>query len=121
MDPWQAACDKLSPDIKQYLINAKSEKSDILRSLLKEANQKKTICLQKRWKVKLNGRVIVLRDLIDKIIAWVNRFKSIGDVAVQFDPAPASLAWAGVRFLLAVSQREDNHLQERLILIRRDF
>ncbi|CAG8159947.1 unnamed protein product [Penicillium salamii] len=103
MSAWQSACDNLSPDIKQHLISVQNEKIDVLHALLNEARRKKEICLQKRWRVSLNERIIILRDMIDKIIEWVNRFKVIGDVAVQFDPAPASLAWAGVRFLLAVS------------------
>ncbi|KAJ6086758.1 hypothetical protein N7467_005672 [Penicillium canescens] len=102
MDAWKEAYDGLSPTLKACLVRAKEEKADILTALLKEAESKKTLCLQKRWKVKLSGKTIVLRDVFDKIIAWVHKFRAIGDTAVQFDPAPASLAWAGVRFLLQV-------------------
>ena len=44
----------------------------------------------------------MLRDVAEKIVHWVNKFKEIGDVAVNFDPVHASLPWAGVRFLLEV-------------------
>ena len=44
-----------------------------------------------------------MRDIFEKIIVWVDKFKALGDVAVQYDPAHASLPWAGVRFLLQVS------------------
>jgi hypothetical protein len=34
---------------------------------------------------------------------WVDKFKTIGDNAIQYDPAHAALPWAGVRFILQVS------------------
>lgn len=40
---------------------------------------------------------------MEKIIIWLDKFKAVGDMAMQYDPAHASLAWAGVRFLLRVS------------------
>ncbi|KGO36197.1 hypothetical protein PEX1_030150 [Penicillium expansum] len=94
MDEWQEAFNGLSPKLKSCLIRAREEKADVLTALLREAELKKTLCLVKRWKVNLGGKTIVLRDLFDKIIAWVYKFKAIGDTAVQFDPAPATLAWA---------------------------
>ena len=42
--------------------------------------------------------------MLEKIIRWVDTFKQIGDVAVQYDPAHAALPWAGIRFLLQVRQ-----------------
>ncbi|KAL2010914.1 hypothetical protein VTN00DRAFT_3632 [Thermoascus crustaceus] len=92
MDVWQEACNGLSPKLRACLVRAKEEK----------AESKKALCLQKRWKIKLHGRTIVLRDVFDKIVSWVHKFRAIGDTAVQFNPTPASLAWAGVQFLLQV-------------------
>jgi hypothetical protein len=70
-------------------------------AVLREAKNKKQICLRKRWKFqKPNGETVIIRDLLEKIADWVNRFKEIGDIAVQFDPTNASLPWAAVRFLL---------------------
>ncbi|KAJ5374307.1 hypothetical protein N7517_006313 [Penicillium concentricum] len=102
MDEWEEALNGLSSKLKTCLLRAREEKADVLTVLLQEAESKKTLGLQKRWKINLRGKTIVLRDLFDKIIAWVYKFKAIGDTAVQFDPAPASLAWAGVQFLLQV-------------------
>ncbi|OQE31088.1 hypothetical protein PENFLA_c002G03105 [Penicillium flavigenum] len=92
----------------------KVQKGDIVSAILKEAERKKKLCLQKRWKVQLRGKTIVLRDLFDKIIAWVNRFSAVVDVAVQFDPGSASLPWAGVRFLLHVAV-SDRHCFESTV------
>lgn len=35
----------------------------------------------------------------------VNKFKEIGDVAVQYDPSHAALPWVGVRMVLQVSRQ----------------
>lgn len=59
------------------------------------------MCLRKRWKFKKsNGEVIILRDVAEKIVAWVEKFISVGDTIVQYNPAHAALPWAAVRFLL---------------------
>ncbi|KAF8418102.1 hypothetical protein EV426DRAFT_539987, partial [Tirmania nivea] len=56
----------------------------------------------KEWKIKFLGDDIVLRHVGLKILHWVNRFKEIGDIIVQFDPGHAALPWAGFRFLLKI-------------------
>ncbi|KAF8416385.1 hypothetical protein EV426DRAFT_541365 [Tirmania nivea] len=56
----------------------------------------------KEWKIKFLGDDIVLRHVGLKILQWVNKFKEIGDIIVQFDPGHAALPWAGFRFLLKI-------------------
>jgi len=56
----------------------------------------------KEWKVKFRGDDIVLGHIGMKILHWVDKFKEIGDIIMQFDPAHAALPWAGFRFLLKV-------------------
>ena len=99
---WQTALDSLDSQLKARLVAAQGDNLDILALVLKEAEIKKKLCLEKQWRFKLNGRVIILRDLFDKIIGWIHHFSAVVDVAVQFDPSVASLPWAGVRFLLQV-------------------
>lgn len=106
---WLTALDTLDSQLKASLTGiVNNHKGDIVAAILEEAEKKKKLCLQKRWKVQFRGKTIVLRDLFDKIIAWVNQFAAVVDVAVQYDPGSASLPWAGVRFLLhmAVSDRQ---------------
>ncbi len=43
--------------------------------------------------------------MFEKIVVWVRKFKAVGDIAVQYDPAHASLPWAGVRLILQVGRR----------------
>ncbi|RMJ22393.1 hypothetical protein PHISP_06735 [Aspergillus sp. HF37] len=100
---WQGAFDKLDPDLRAGLVAATDDRLDVIGSVLDEAERLKKRCLQKRWKIHVRGKIIILRDVFDKIISWVNDFKAIGDIAMQFDPAAASLPWAGVRFLLLVA------------------
>lgn len=45
---------------------------------------------------------MVIRDVAEKMLGWVDRIKAIGDIVVQFDPVHAALPWAGFRFLLGV-------------------
>ncbi|KAJ6180539.1 hypothetical protein N7519_011000 [Penicillium mononematosum] len=112
---WLTALEALDSHLKESLGDIlKVQKGDIVSAILKEAERKKKLCLQKRWKVQLRGKTIVLRDLFDKIIAWVNQFSAVVDVAVQFDPGSASLPWAGVRFLLHVAV-SDRHCFESTV------
>jgi hypothetical protein len=52
------------------------------------------------WKILFRGEEIVLKHIGMKVLQWVQRFKEVGDIIVQFDPGHAALPWAGFRFLL---------------------
>ncbi|KAL8783475.1 MAG: hypothetical protein Q9213_004612 [Squamulea squamosa] len=94
----------LSDKDRQAIDFTQTDKKTVLADVLKAVEQKKQLCMQKRWKyTKKNGDVIVIRDLCEKMVKWVNKFKEVGDVAVQYDPSHASLPWAAVRFLLQLS------------------
>ena len=56
----------------------------------------------KNWKFQFKGEEIVMGDIGMKILHWIDRFKQIGDIIVQYDPVHAALPWAGFRFLLKV-------------------
>lgn len=100
---WGLALEKLSSEDKVTISRIKSDsKLEILRHVHAAAVKKRTDCEDKRWKFELNGRQIILRDVADKIIVWIDKFKQIGDIAVSFDPVHAALPWAGIRFLLEV-------------------
>lgn len=65
------------------------------------------ICVEKRWSLKLRGgqrNKIIVRDLLGKIIRWVDVFKGIADQAVAVDQVHTALPWAGARFLLQVGR-----------------
>ena len=58
--------------------------------------------MEKRWKYKKGNKEIIIRDKLEKVVVWVNKFKELGDIAVQYDTGHASLPWAGIRFILQV-------------------
>ncbi|KAH0149874.1 hypothetical protein KCU67_g10896, partial [Aureobasidium melanogenum] len=106
-DYWKLAYDSLEPDIKGCIDRSKTYKRDVVAVALKVANDKHELCLRKRWKVKnFHGEAIVVRDVVEKVVKWITKFKEIGDIAVQYDPVHASLPWAGVRFLLQLASND---------------
>lgn len=102
MDLWAKAVASLSDEDRQNIDSSRTDKLAILNDLLATVEAKKKICIEKRWKYKTKDGEVVIRDKLEKVVKWVDKFKGVGDVAVQYDPAHASLAWAGVRFVLQV-------------------
>jgi hypothetical protein len=79
------------------------DKLNILSDLLELTMQSKQECIKKRWRyTRKSGETVIFVDLFSKIVKWINLFKEVGDIAVQYDPVHAALPWAGVRFLLQV-------------------
>lgn len=63
---------------------------------------------QEAWRKRIsfkrsNGEVVFLHDIFAKVARWVKKFVEVGDIAVQYDPTHAALAWATVRFVLQAS------------------
>lgn len=101
---WDRAVSSLTDEDTQSIDFSRTDKTTILADVLQAAELKKQLCLQKRWKyTKSSGDVIIIRDLCEKMIKWVDKFKETGDLAIQYDPSHASLPWAAVRFLLQLS------------------
>lgn len=61
-----------------------------------------------RWEWVFRGRTLVLRDEIDKVLVWWDRFKSIGDVVANVDPVHIGLPWAGISTLSEVRKRQQD-------------
>ncbi|THV46387.1 hypothetical protein BGAL_0390g00040 [Botrytis galanthina] len=94
---------KLDPTRTGYL--------DILQDIHNLATEKKEVCIQKAWKYKKNnGTTIIVRDLFEKILVWVNKVKDVGDVIVSYDPGHAALPWAAVRLLLTIAVEDSQSL-----------
>ncbi|TGO19455.1 hypothetical protein BTUL_0004g00930 [Botrytis tulipae] len=94
---------KLDPTRTGYL--------DILQDIHNLATEKKELCIQKAWKYKKNnGTTIIVRDLFEKILVWVNKVKDVGDVIVSYDPGHAALPWAAVRLLLTIAVEDSQSL-----------
>ena len=101
---WQKALDRLDDDIKSSVDLSNPSRLNIVAAVHKIAEEKKQICLAKRWKYKNSkGKEIIIRDLLEKDIVWLDTFKAIGDVAMQHDAGHAALPWVPVRFLLNIA------------------
>ena len=75
--------------------------------MLKEIEVQRNLAVPKRWKFKTpNGDIVVVRDVLEKIARWINRFKETGDIIAQYDSAHLALPWAAFRFLLQISVSE---------------
>lgn len=104
---WTAAFNKLSLQEQTILANLSTEfgTQGIVYSLESIRIDMETVMngnRDKAWKLKFRGEDIVMRDIGMKILQWIDKFKQIGDIIVQYDPGHATLPWAAFRFLLMV-------------------
>ena len=88
--------------IRENILPNTNDIGSALGDLLKAAQEKQKICSDKRWTFTIRGRPVMLREEADKVIVWLDRFKAVGDIAVNADPIHAGLPWAGIRLLLEV-------------------
>ncbi|KAF9771620.1 hypothetical protein IL306_010735, partial [Fusarium sp. DS 682] len=99
-DLWATAVKCLDKDLRTK-INFDHEKIETVSEVLKFTDEAQKKCDDKMWRLRRkNGATVSVRDVLAKVVKWVNHFKAIGDIAVQYDPGHAALPWAGVRFLL---------------------
>ncbi|KAG8525671.1 uncharacterized protein KY384_000431 [Bacidia gigantensis] len=100
-DLWAAATHQLSEKDLKALRDLKGS-ADGPQELIALVERQKLDCQSKQWELKRRHgqKSIVLRDALNKITAWIQKFIEVGDVVVQYDPQHAALPWAGVRFLL---------------------
>jgi hypothetical protein len=81
------------------------------------AAKQRDACEQAQLKFAVRGhKTVVLRDTAAKVIVWLDKFKQVGDVVVQYDPHHFALPWAGVRFLLEVWSAQLNQIFQLLFL-----
>jgi len=97
---WKEAFDELSESDKESLPFADDDKRNYLENVLDQAARSRDTCRARGLKFKFGEKTFVVRDLADKILSWVKKFKEIGDIAVQYDPGHAALPWAGIRLVL---------------------
>ncbi|KAF1946986.1 hypothetical protein EJ02DRAFT_331027, partial [Clathrospora elynae] len=110
-DLWTDAVAQLSNDDKLNINFGRTDKLNILAELHADAERSKQRSIESRWKYKRkSGETVIIRDLFEKIVRWVDMFKEVGDVAVQYDPVHAALPWAGVRFLLQMTVNDTKKL-----------
>lgn len=92
----------LSEEDQKTLIITGPDKLDILGKVLEATEEKRELCRQGQWEFAWKGETIVVRDVVDRIVRWVDKLRFIGDVMVQYDPVNAAVPWTVFRFLLMV-------------------
>ncbi|KAH0541622.1 hypothetical protein FGG08_003912 [Glutinoglossum americanum] len=71
--------------------------------ILAIVQSKKEECIRKQWKyTKSNGEQVVLREVFEKMAGWIDKFKQVGDLMAQYDPAHA-IAWMSSKSRLQAS------------------
>ena len=106
-DLWSKAYKQLPEEYKNELDNL--DKLDILQKLFAIAKEAEEKTLAKRFKLKWGDKEIDVREKVEGFVDWLNKFKEIGDIVVQYDPVHAALPWAGVRFILMVCDPHSTH------------
>ena len=103
-DLWATALDTLGEKDRKLVAFDSQQRLDTLSDLGHLVASAKEDSIKERWQFHRpgDGQTVILRDLFSKIAVWIDRFKEIGDIVVQYDPTHAALPWAGVRFLLQV-------------------
>ena len=93
----------LTKEDQQQIRFSEAGKLDALKDILAITREKQALSNQKQWKLRRkDGLEIVVRDAFNKITDAIEKFKQVGDVLVQYDPAHTAIPWAVVRFVLQV-------------------
>jgi len=101
---WEEAAALLSKEDRRYLDCDEKDTQNLSSLILTDVEARIEESRRKQWRFrKSNGDEVILREVFEKIAKWVNKFKELGDLVVQYDPAHATLPWAAVRFFLQVS------------------
>ncbi|KAI2970957.1 hypothetical protein CBS147323_3181 [Aspergillus niger] len=101
---WARALSAL-PDKDQRMFRtsgtASAPVSQTLADIITAIETQRDRCKRHKWStISIGGKELIIRDVCAKIVACVNKFASVVDVVVSYDPVHAALPWAGVRFVL---------------------
>jgi hypothetical protein len=105
---WEAAFNALSAEDREDLEFARDRKlqpSEIVRVV----ELKKQDCVEKQWVLYTNkaGDKVPVRDVLAKVVDWIEKFKQVADTAVQFDPGHAAIPWAVIKMLFSVAVNDN--------------
>ncbi|KAH8598886.1 hypothetical protein B0O99DRAFT_614393 [Bisporella sp. PMI_857] len=102
---WQEAQNQLGAGQLGVFHPQLSDRRELLVEILAIVRGAEQASLGKRWKWKnRKGEVVILRDVFGKMVVWIEKLKSIGDIIIQYDPIHSALPWAAARFVLQVNQ-----------------
>lgn len=102
MSLWKQVFDRLPETEQKMLALSENEHHVVLDVVLQATLAQRDIVEKEKSTFMYRGRSILLTDITDRAISWIQRFVQVGDMVVQYDPVHFALPWAGVRFLLQV-------------------
>jgi len=121
-DSWGAAIELLHPDDEEQIRLQNADKLTVLNEVLAAAVEKRDRCKDRQWKFKRrDGTVIVLRDVFDKVVTWLNKLQNIGDFVAQLDQVHLALPWSIIKFFLQVEYPQPFKAQYFLMTEKLDF
>ena len=95
---WQEALESLPVEDRPPSVQ---ESYGIINGVLEKT--KVEICKRQTGKFTLGVKQYDSREVANKVIGWIQKFKEVGDIVVQYDPVHLALPWAVFRFILQVS------------------
>ncbi|KAF8246975.1 hypothetical protein K440DRAFT_661713 [Wilcoxina mikolae CBS 423.85] len=122
---WEKAWHKLSTskilsekDKSLFVLHSTSAEInhlDYLEELLDATKASRDLCQKNRLVFEFGKKSIVVSEVTDKLVSWIEKFKAVGDTIVQFDPTHAALPWAAVRFILQIAVNNQESMSAVLI------
>ncbi|KAH6666813.1 hypothetical protein B0J14DRAFT_659379 [Halenospora varia] len=74
---WKKAIESLTEEVKRDIDFTQTNKLSILGDILTAVEKGKYAYLEKRWKYRKGGQNIIIRDRLDKIVHWIDKFKAV--------------------------------------------
>ena len=103
----------LEPEHRSILLQHQADPLDIgntVQNAINAAVDKKKQCDERKWRLTIGNKTVILRDKADAVVGLIGKFKDIGSIAVGADPVHAGLPWAGICLLLQVFVAEKEQM-----------
>lgn len=88
---------------RSTLLEHRADPLDIgttIQNAISAAEEKQKQCDERKWRLTIGNKTVILRDKVDTVIGLISKFKDIGSIATGADPVHAGLPWAGICLLL---------------------
>ena len=106
-DLWKDALDSLNEKDRKNIDYGRLDKRAVLEDVLATVLDARAESDRRKWSFRWKGKEkIIIRDVLEKIVKWIESVIAAGDVAIQFDPVHAALPWAAIKFLLRLPINE---------------
>ncbi|KAF3762954.1 hypothetical protein M406DRAFT_333297 [Cryphonectria parasitica EP155] len=102
---WRQALNQLAEDDRKEFRFDGSNRGFDPAEIVQVVESEKAKCVKKQWVLYTNkaGKEVHVRDILEKTVGWIEKFKEVGDMAVEFDPCHTSVPWMAVKTLLQVA------------------